>query len=63
MKLKVHRNDVKDLRLQADAHVQAIAGRYQRLILAMEAYFTDVNLMTLERGNRRKRVMEDAKGK
>ena len=36
MRLKKHREDVKDLRLMQDAHVQAIAERYRNLYLLAE---------------------------
>lgn len=41
MKLRKHREDVKDLKLMADAHVQDIAKRYLNLIrMAEDTYFS-----------------------
>jgi hypothetical protein len=65
MKLRKHREDVKDLRLQGDAHVQEIAKRYQHLYLAVE-YGLTINKFTREEidkfaGKNLKRVLKDAK--
>lgn len=62
MRLKTHREDVKDLRLMQDAHVQAIAERYRRLIFAyeeLEQYRTDHGMTV--RTDREKRVLKDSK--
>jgi hypothetical protein len=58
MRLKKHREDVKDLKLMQSAHVQDIAKRYQRLIRMAEIYlgaFDKAELWPHE-----KRVLKDA---
>lgn len=64
MRLKTHREDVKDLRLMADAHVQDIAKRYMNLIRYCESdltFFLDYQKRTrLDAPIEIKRVLKDA---
>jgi hypothetical protein len=65
MKLTRQRQDVRDLRLQGDAHVQDIARRYQRLILMAEKqfeYLKEFNQFPLGETlwSQEKRVLKDA---
>ena len=58
MRLKQQREDIKDLRLMADAHVQDIAKRYLNLIRMAEIYlgaFDKAELWPHE-----KRVLKDS---
>jgi hypothetical protein len=64
MLLRKHRDDVKDLRLQGDNHIQAIAARYQRLVVAYEAYLEYITaLYGPTYSVKEKRVLKDAEGK
>ncbi len=57
MRLKQHREDVADLRLMADAHVQDIAARYLHLIRMAEANWNMTDSYFTEK---EKRVLKDA---
>jgi hypothetical protein len=46
MKLKRHREDVKDLKLQTSAYMHDIAERYRRLILCFEQQYNRSGLIT-----------------
>ena len=61
MKLNRHREDVRDLKLMDDNHVQAIAKRYQRLILMAEEGLNILGPITKCRSKAEQRVLEDAK--
>lgn len=56
MKLKRHREDVKDLKLMQDNYIQAIAKRYQNIILVTEETLDDWYVLT----RARQRVLKDA---
>lgn len=60
MRLKCHRQDVKDLRLMQDAHVQDIARRYQRLIVLAEEHFQSCWTEYDEKWPQEKRVLKDS---
>jgi hypothetical protein len=60
MKLKRHREDVRDLKLMQDNYVQEIARRYQRLIYLAECHFHSCWTDADEMWPQEKRVLKDA---
>jgi nicotinate-nucleotide pyrophosphorylase len=69
MKLKKHREDVRDLKLMQDNHVQAIAKRYQRLVKAFEQaikyelQYSSLGYLKKNLTKEAKDVLKDAEGK